>query len=77
MFESLANKIRQDLFTPDEQKIIEEIQEAVNPQNRKQIIEKLMPKREDTIKFCHNDLNVLNMLKTSRSDRTVVLIDYE
>jgi len=72
-FKSFEDKCNEEIYTPEEEAMIEEIKTAVSKEEI-EFISKILPK-DDPV-FCHNDLLGGNIL-IRKEDNAVVLIDFE
>jgi thiamine kinase-like enzyme len=72
-FKDFDKKCNQNIYTPDEQKKIDELKTSSSDENQK-FLKEILP--TDDIVFSHNDLLAGNVL-IRKEDRHIILIDYE
>ena len=72
-FKSFDDKCEQDIFTPEEKKVIQELKN-ISSKSEQDFVRSIIPR--DEIVFSHNDLLQGNIL-ISNENEDVVFIDYE
>ncbi|CAD8192250.1 unnamed protein product [Paramecium octaurelia] len=69
---------KRDLYTDVELKQLENIEQFLNNNEEFKYLEEMIQKENnEELKFCHNDLNQLNIFSTTKKDKEIVFIDYE
>jgi len=68
-------KAQKKIYSPEEQKWLEEIMTLVS-EEEKALLKEILPKGKESVVFSHNDIHSQNILSLHRSEK-LVLIDYE
>ncbi|CAD8083992.1 unnamed protein product [Paramecium sonneborni] len=69
---------KKELYTDVELKQLENIESFLNNDDEYKYLQEMIGKENnEELKFCHNDLNQLNIFSTTRKDKEIVFIDYE
>ncbi|CAD8081041.1 unnamed protein product [Paramecium primaurelia] len=69
---------KRELFTDVELKQLENIEQFLNNDEEFKYLQEMIQKENnEELKFCHNDLNQLNIFSTTKKDKEIVFIDFE
>ncbi|CAD8206356.1 unnamed protein product [Paramecium pentaurelia] len=69
---------KRELYTDVELKQLECMENFINNEEEFNYLNKMTRKENnEELKFCHNDLNQLNIFNTSNKDKEIIFIDYE
>ncbi|CAD8208470.1 unnamed protein product [Paramecium pentaurelia] len=79
MKENVIKKIeKRQLYTDVELKQLECMENFINNAEEFNYLNEMTQKENhEELKFCHNDLNQLNIFNTSKKDKEIIFIDYE
>ncbi|CAD8179736.1 unnamed protein product [Paramecium octaurelia] len=79
MKENAIKKIeKRHLYTDVELKQLECLERFITNQDEFNYLNEMTQKENhEELKFCHNDLNQLNIFNTSKKDKEIIFIDYE
>ncbi|CAD8124234.1 unnamed protein product [Paramecium sonneborni] len=69
---------KRELYTDVELKQLECIENFLNDEEEFNYLNEMtIRENHEELKFCHNDLNQLNIFNTSKKDKEIIFIDYE